>query len=324
MSVTPADRKDILRSAARWYALLCSEDVTAQQKHAHAAWLAEDPAHTHAWQEVEKLRRQFQAIPGTPALDALQIKQRQGHSRRAVLRGFALLAAGSALGSLAWQRAPVESWMASHRTARGERREYTLADGTQLVLNTATALDVVETSTTRLIRLYEGEIFIRTGQGAKGVAAAKALQVHTEQGTVVPLGTVFTVRKLSTSTQVTVLEDVVELIPQSAGGKTQRLVAGEQAQMSSVDVEVATVSDQADSWTRGLLVAVDWPLSRLVAELSRYRTGVLRCAPSIAGLRVSGAFPIDDTDRALQAIANALPVSVDRLTQYWVTLKSSK
>ncbi|WP_286903040.1 FecR domain-containing protein [Vreelandella sedimenti] len=324
MSDTQAARKDTLRAAAHWYALLCSEDVTAQQKHAHAAWLAEDPAHTHAWQEVEKLRRQFQAIPGTPALDALQIKQRQGHSRRAVLRGFALLAAGSALGSLAWQRAPVESWMASHRTARGERREYTLAGGTQLVLNTATALDVVETSTTQLIRLYAGEIFIRTRNGTGKVAAAKTLQVHTEQGTVVPLGTVFTVRKLGTSTQVTVLEDEVELIPQSAGGKTQRLVAGEQAQMSSVDVEVATVSDQADSWTRGLLVAVDWPLSRLVAELSRYRTGVLRCAPSIAGLRVSGAFPIDDTDRALQAIANALPVSVDRLTQYWVTLKSSE
>jgi len=324
MSVTPADRKDILRAAARWYALLCSEDVTAQQKYAHAAWLAEDPAHTHAWQEVEKLRRQFQAIPGTSALDALQIKQRQGHSRRAVLRGFALLAAGSALGSLAWQRAPVESWMASHRTARGERREYILADGTQLVLNTATALDVVETSSTQLIRLYAGEIFIRTRNGTGKVAAAKTLQVHTEQGAIVPLGTVFTVRKLSTSTQVTVLEDVVELIPQSAGGKTQRLVAGEQAQMSSVNVEVATASDQADSWTRGLLVAVDWPLSRLVAELSRYRAGVLRCDPSIAGLRVSGAFPIDDTDRALQAIANALPVSVDRLTQYWVTLKSSK
>ena len=324
MSDTQAARKDTLRAAARWYALLCSEDVTAQQKYAHAAWLAEDPAHTHAWQEVEKLRRQLQAIPGTPALDALQIKQRQGHSRRAVLRGFALLAAGSALGSLAWQRAPVESWRASHRTARGERREYTLAGGTQLVLNTATALDVVETSTTQLIRLYAGEIFIRTRNGTGKVAAVKTLQVHTEQGAVVPLGTVFTVRKLGTSTQVTVLEDEVELIPQSAGGKTQRLVAGEQAQMSSDNVEVATASAQADSWTRGLLVAVDWPLSRLVAELSRYRTGVLRYDPSIAGLRVSGAFPIDDTDRALQAIANALPVSVDRLTQYWVTLKASE
>jgi transmembrane sensor len=134
---------------------------------------------------------------------------------------------------------------------------------------------------------------------------------------------VFTVRKQVTSTQVTVLEDEVELIPQLAGGKTQRLVAGQQAQMSSRSVEVATATDQADSWTRGLLVAVDWPLSRLVAELSRYRTGVLRCDPAIAGLRVSGAFPIDDTDRALQAIANALPVRIGHLSHYWVTIKAT-
>lgn len=324
MSDTQAARKDTLRAAARWYALLCSEDVTEQQKQAHNAWLEADPDHLQAWQQVEKLRQQLQVMPGTLSLNTLQIKQRQNHSRRAVLRGFALLAVGGALGSLAWQQAPVESWMASHRTARGERRQYTLADGTQLVLNTATALDVVETSTSRLIRLYAGEIFIRTRDGTGNVTAAKTLQVHTEQGTVVPLGTVFTVRKLDTSTQVTVLEDEVELIPQSAGGKTQRLVAGQQAQMSSVNVEVATANAQADSWTRGLLVAVDWPLSRLVAELSRYRTGMLRCDPAIAGLRVSGAFPIDDTDRALQAIANALPVSVGRLTQYWVTLKPSE
>ncbi|GEK51854.1 FecR domain-containing protein [Vreelandella venusta] len=322
MSDTQAARKDTLRAAARWYALLCSEDVTEQQKQAHNAWLEADPNHVQAWQQVEKLRQQLQVIPGTLSLNALQIKQRQSHSRRAVLRGFALLAVGSALGSLAWQQTPVESWMASHRTARGERRQYTLADGTQLVLNTATALDVVETSTSRLIRLYAGEIFIRTQDGAENASAAKTLQVHTEQGTVVPLGTVFTVRKLDTSTQVTVLEEEVELIPQSAGGKTQRLVAGEQAQMSSVNVDVATANAQADSWTRGLLVAVDWPLSRLVAELGRYRTGMLRCDPAIAGLRVSGAFPIDDTDRALQAIANALPVSIVRLTHYWVTIKA--
>ena len=322
MSDTQAARKDILRAAARWYALLCSEDVTEQQKQAHSAWLEADPDHLQAWQQVEKLRQQLQAVPGALSLNTLQIKQRQNHSRRAVLRGFALLAVGGALGSLAWQQAPVESWMASHRTARGERRQYTLADGTQLVLNTATALDVVETSTSRLIRLYTGEIFIRTRDGAENASAAKTLQVHTEQGTVVPLGTVFTVRKLDTSTQVTVLEDQVELIPQSAGGETQRLVAGQQAQMSSINVEVVTANAQADSWTRGLLVAVDWPLSRLVAELGRYRTGMLRCDPAIAGLRVSGAFPIDDTDRALQAIANALPVSIVRLTHYWVTIKA--
>lgn len=322
MSKLQTAREDILKSAAQWYALLCSEDVTEQQKQAHDAWLKADPAHIHAWQQVETLRRQLQSVPGTPSLNALQLKQYQGHSRRAVLRGFALLAVTGAVGSFAWRQAPTQSWMASHRTTRGERREYSLADGVQLILNTATALDVVETPISRVIRLYEGEIFVRTNESAKGTATYKALQVHTEQGTITPLGTIFTVRKENSFTQVTVLEDEVKLMPRSAGSKTQHIVAGEQARMSVHAVKVGSAVMQADSWTRGLLVAVDWPLSCLVAELNRYRKGMLRCDDAIAGLRVSGAYPTDDTERALNAIANALPVKIDRLTNYWVTIKA--
>lgn len=328
MSDVQASRKEILKSAASWYSLLCSEDVTKQQKQAHHAWLEADPVHMQVWKRVENLRQQLQSVPGSPSFHALRIKQNQGQNRRTVLRGFAVLATGTALGSLAWQQpstgAFVDSWTASHRTGRGERREYILEDGTQLVLNTATSLDVVETPDFRLLRLYEGEVFIRTGKGGQGMAVAKALQVHTDHGIVMPLGTVFTVRKQDAVTQVNVIEDEVELTPVSGAGKSQYIVAGEQAQMSANTVEVSAGAAQADSWIRGLLVAVDWPLDRLVAELSRYRSGILRCDPAVSSLRLSGTFPLDDPDRALEAIANALPVKVDRLTNYWVTISPSQ
>ena len=61
-------------------------------------------------------------------------------------------------------------------------------------------------------------------------------------------------------------------------------------------------------------------LADFVQELSRYRPGWLRCDPAVADLRVSGVFQIDDTDRALAAVAHALPVRVERRTRYWVTL----
>lgn len=323
MNSVHGSQKEILRSAAIWYSVLCSDDVTERQKLDHGAWLNADPAHGLAWQQVEKLREQLQSVPGSPSIHALQIKQRQDHSRRTVLRGFALLATAAAFGGVAWQQAPVSTWTASHRTGRGDRREYILADGTQLILNTATTLDVLEVAGARLIRLYEGEIYIRTGKSAPpGRPTAKALQVHTEQGVVLPLGTVFTVRCREDLTEVAVIEDQIELMPLSGGGYGRRVVAGEQARMSSREVSVAADDVLADSWTRGLLVAVDWPLSRLVAELGRYRSGVLRCDPAVAGLRVSGAFPVDDTERALQAITNALPVRVDSLTRYWVTIRA--
>ena len=42
--------------------------------------------------------------------------------------------------------------------------------------------------------------------------------------------------------------------------------------------------------------------------------------PAVAALRVSGTFPVDDTDKALRAITSVLPVSIERRTRYWVTV----
>ncbi|WZB64613.1 hypothetical protein WJ970_28925 [Achromobacter xylosoxidans] len=47
----------------------------------------------------------------------------------------------------------------------------------------------------------------------------------------------------------------------------------------------------------------------------------LACDPYVAGLRISGSFPLADTDRALAAVERALPVQVLRYTRYWVVLR---
>jgi transmembrane sensor len=65
------------------------------------------------------------------------------------------------------------------------------------------------------------------------------------------------------------------------------------------------------------------PLGEWVAELGRYRRGVLRCDPAVAGLRVSGAFPLDDTDRALQLLADTFPVRHVWRTRYWVSVEAA-
>ena len=70
-----------------------------------------------------------------------------------------------------------------------------------------------------------------------------------------------------------------------------------------------------------MLVAVDWRLDAVLAELSRYRHGVLSCSPDIAGLRLSGTFLLDDTEGALANLEASLPVRVRRLTRYWVRLE---
>lgn len=62
-------------------------------------------------------------------------------------------------------------------------------------------------------------------------------------------------------------------------------------------------------------------LDQLLAELGRYRHGVLHCDVSIAGLRITGVYSLRDTDRSLANLALSLPVQLVYRTRYWVSVR---
>ena len=100
-----------------------------------------------------------------------------------------------------------------------------------------------------------------------------------------------------------------------------RLNAGQQARFSRAHIEAPQAAQSwfAD-WTRGSLIIDGWRLEDVVRELARYRAGRLNCDPAIADMRVSGVFPLKDTDKALAVITRAFPVRVSGMTRYWVNL----
>ena len=71
-----------------------------------------------------------------------------------------------------------------------------------------------------------------------------------------------------------------------------------------------------------MIVAQGQRLADFVDELSRYRRGHLGCDPRLAELRVSGTFPLDDTDQVISALGETFDLDVQHLTRYWVTLKA--
>ena len=54
--------------------------------------------------------------------------------------------------------------------------------------------------------------------------------------------------------------------------------------------------------------------------MARYRPGLLRCAPEVAELKVSGTYQLADTGQILQLLTRSLPVRVDYRTRYWVSI----
>jgi len=314
-----------LEAAAGWYARLCSGTATAEDRRAWRAWHDRTPENQRAWQRIEAVRTSLQRVPAAVAVPTLAAAaRRRSIGRRTVLKSLLLAAAAGPLAYASWRTTPWQTWMADHRTATGERRRVMLADGTSMTLNTATAVDVAYSSALRLVRLHAGEILVDTAKGAgrdERIAAAPFF-VETAHGSIQALGTRFTVRADGAATRVTVLDDAVKIRPAGAlGGDGVVLRAGRQLAFTADGTGPARDADAAAaSWEQGSLVAVDWRLGDLVAELARYRAGRLACDPAVADLSVSGAFPLDDTDRALAVIAKSLPVRIAGASRYWVTV----
>ena len=82
-----------------------------------------------------------------------------------------------------------------------------------------------------------------------------------------------------------------------------------------------TVALTAPAWTQGMLVAQGLRLADFLEDVSRYRRGHLACDPAIADIRVSGTFPLANTERIILAVADTLQLDVQQFTRYWVTLK---
>jgi transmembrane sensor len=306
--------QSIVDEAASWLALAQQRGLDAREAAQLEAWRRRSEAHEKAWQAALELKRMFNEVPINIGTEVLG---RSRADRRAVLKSLAFLALAAPAGYAAWLQTP--RLTADYRAARGEQRQVVLPDGSQLKLNTASAVRLEYSERERRLVLVEGEILVSTA--AKAQPDGRAFVVQTGHGTVRALGTRFGVRDLGDGrTSVTVFEHSVAVQPR-AGAQEQRLEAGETLIFDQQRVFLATIHDQAEpAWTRGQIVSRNQRLEEFLAELSRYRHGVLRCDPAVADLRLSGVFQLDDTDHILDMIGETLPVRIERRTPLWVTV----
>ncbi|WP_326537996.1 FecR domain-containing protein [Pseudorhodoferax sp.] len=322
---TPLPRA-VVRVAAQWMACLHAGEATASQRDAFALWRGADPLHELAWQRAERLHAALGTLPPALGLQVLDRPRHQGQ-RRVALRTMAALAAAVPAGYLAWRgtRSDGPGWTAAHSTATGERRSTVLPDGTRLHLNTATAVDLdfqPGDAGLRRVLLHRGEVQIETAHDAQ----QRPFVVDTRHGRIRALGTRFVVRQLGSEagTLVAVQHSAVEVRPGAARGQPPTVVqAGRQARFDTAAVQPLAAADpQQAAWTRGLLFAANQRLADFAAELGRHRPGLLRCAPAVAGLRISGVFRLDDTDAVLAALPDTLPVRVAWRTRWWVAISA--
>lgn len=298
--------------AAQWLLRLQAgeADMAALQQ-----WRAADPQHERAWQRAEKLIQSLGLARNPSSVNALRQADKAG--RRAVTRLLTTLLLAAPAGLLAWQLTPpLPVLRAAQRTGKGERRQLALPDGGSLWLDSGSAADIRYGDSQRALALHAGALQVHTAPDPAG----RPFFVHTPYGTAQALGTRFTVRLREDRATVAVSAGAVAL--RSAESKAfLHIEAGQQADLGAKEISPpAAYQTTQDGWSEGVLYAEKMPLPDFAAELAHYRPGILRCDPALAGLTVSGAFQLDDTDAALRALAATLPLRVEMRTRYWVTL----
>jgi transmembrane sensor len=313
----------IVRQAAEWMARMWSGEASDEARAACERWRASHPDHERAWTRLQAFEGKLLGVPREVAQHTLREPAATAYlSRRRAMQVLGLLMAAAGAGYAARDS---DAWLmvaSDHSTHKGEIKDITLPDGTRVVLGTSTAIDIRFDGDQRLLVLRGGEILVTTAPDPS--ATHRPFRVLTRDGTVRALGTRFTVRQSDDASRVSVFEGAVELRPRLHPADPVRLDAGSGAAFSDDSVGAAeAVQDSAAAWSTGSLVAEAMRLDEFVAELSRYRSGLLRCDPAIADLRVSGVFSLRDTDRALGNLTLVLPVALLYRTRYWVTVQAA-
>lgn len=315
MSIQPeAIEFAVLEQAAEWFAQLGDDGADDEVRACWHAWLAASPSHRLAWQRVESIGGQFAQLPAMPASQALQSACARGCvNRRQVVKALALAGVavgigGSLVRSPLWAR-----WSADFSTGIGERRDFALADGSRLWLNSGSAADVAFCADARIIDLHRGEALIEMA------ADPRSLKVRTAAGTVVSAGKRFSVRCDERRAHLAVFDGSAAIRTRAGGDAV--VGAGEQRWFSPERIEVVeSVEQRRQAWTRGLLVAENLRLDDFFAELSRQHRVHFAVAPAVAGLRLVGAYPLDDIDHIIATLEETLPVAVRRPLPWWIAV----
>lgn len=316
----------MVEAAAAWHVQLHAKHVSEDKVAEFERWLDAHPAHELAYRRLEDFWQKFSKLEPTSALQALEKTLDTKNRRRRNLPGKSLTL-GLALITAGWlgtRTEMVQHLIADHSTAVGERRIIELADNSRITLNTYSAIDVDFSHDRRHITLRSGEILVEVASDA-----SRPFIVETAQGTARALGTKYVVRRDGDATRVGVIESLVEACTKKSffsdrPAECVRLLAEQGTSMTTDHIGQPQPIDTLSlaGWSDGMISVDNQPLADVLTELERYRHGNIHFdAAELADLRVSGVFPVSDSDRTLQMLADILPITVSRYTPLLVIVE---
>ena len=311
--------------ASRWVIQQDMGPLSGDDEREFLAWLQHDVAHQEAYLRAQKTWAAMSAPSITQALaqhtSAVAVIPKRRRRFGKARNGWAVaIAACLALGMYVGEPPVLLWWQASETSRVGEIRTVTLADGSQVQLDSDSAIAVHYTDKKREVRLLKGQAAFTVTPDRE-----HPFVVTAENGDTTALGTRFIIKRNAALTDVTVTEHSVRVQAQGHNTLSEVIVhEGESATYGPQGVFAAhevDVDTQA-AWTRGRLVFVDQPLKTVINELARYHRGYITLINAEVGkLRVSGSFDATDPLAALDTLEHSMGLHITKVTNALIFIR---
>lgn len=364
------DRRVIAEEAAAWLirldadAALSPADITALRE-----WLSRSPVHREELQSLAVMWEKMNVLTELAVPLGRPTSQPGSGFRllfsRTALASLVFVAILTSIGlaTLVWQStAPLNEANGLFATAIGQQKTTTLADGSVVLLNTDSQIEVDYRAGFRDLRLLRGEAHFTVAKDSE-----RPFRVFAGTGKVQAIGTAFSVYLKDQSIDVTVTDgrvslatlnqhtavgevppiadsmdqplsgsietetdDYVEAVAALSAGQSATLQVASYSESSarSIQESVRTVPtrDLAKklSWRDGMLTFSGDPLDVVVSEISRYTPITIEIAdPAIRATRIGGHFPVGETEAMFDALEANFGLRVTRMSRDRVVLSAA-
>ncbi|MCU1727401.1 FecR domain-containing protein [Pseudomonas sp. 7P_10.2_Bac1] len=197
-----------------------------------------------------------------------------------------------------------------YTSAIGERRVLDLADGSRVVLDSGTQVEVSWHLRSRRVELNAGQALFDISK-----TVFRPFQVDAGAARVTVLGTLFNVAREEKAVHVALLRGSVDVQSITDPAQQRRLIPGQQLAVLNGQLQPTDNADTSRvlAWQDRKLVFSRTPLSQAIAQIQRYRQAPIRLDdPGLADLPISGVFKTDNVEDLLDLLPHILPLTLAR------------
>lgn len=316
----PVIPQSVNEALISWTVKLSSGSAKQEDQAAFIRWRESDPLHEKAWLKLQSIHAKFESVDKQAAsfvagtMDLADKKRSASQQRRKQLKLLGLAVFSIMASSIFVTSYAPGLQDLSYVAAVGKKETVLLSDGTRLVLNTNTKIDIKYTFFKREIVMQHGEIYIDTGDDKESLIGRRAFWVKTRQAGLEAIGTRFAVKQSADTTRLHVAEGIVAI--HAANKQPVNAYAHETYTITDakhLPVKVTALTMDPVGWVDNVLVAKHMRLEDFAAELSSYSHHPIYCDANAKDFKVSGIYQLDPGEPVgpiLKVIVRTFPVKL--------------